>query len=169
LERIMPNDVTVIVGSSGLYHKSDCHHVGRIWIRNLKSYTALESASFCAALDRLSPCQVCNPPHDTDWDNLATQVAVIRRIEDIDIAVMRRRAVTMLDRNFGPDVERRAMKARVLDLSRQDKIPTDVANCLHMICDLRNMAEHGSELTELQTSIARLCWALVEQWSATRT
>lgn len=94
---------------------------------------------------------------------------MIRPTEDIDVAVMKRKAATMVDQIFGPDIERRALKARILDLSRRDRIPTDVANCLHMICDLRNIAEHENEPTELQAMIARLCWALVEKWGATQT
>jgi hypothetical protein len=164
----MSDDESVIVGGSRAYHRADCYYAGRVWKRHWKGYKATESASFCAALDGLSPCESCNPPHDPDWENLAGRLAVVRRIEGIDVAVMRRMAVTMLDRIFGPDGEKRALKARVLDLSRHDRIPTDVANCLHMISDLRNMAEHAGELTELQAMIARPCWLLVKEWSATQ-
>jgi Domain of unknown function (DUF4145) len=165
---MMPDD-EIIVGSSGRYHKVDCHHANRVWKRNRESYTALKSASFEAALDGLSPCGSCNPPYDPYWDNLARDLDVIRRLENIDVVVMRRMAADMLDRRFGSDVPKRSLKARVIELSRQGSIPADVTNCLHMISDLRNMAEHEGELTQLQRLIARLCWALVVKWSATRT
>ena len=110
----------------------------------------------------------CDPPHDPDWDNLAKIFPIVRRTENIDVAVMRRTAVAMLDRLFGRDGENRPLKSRVLDLSRRGEIPTDVANCLHIIGDFRNMAEHKGELTELQVMIARLCWLLVKEWGATQ-
>jgi hypothetical protein len=162
----MPEDVVAVVGSSRLYHKPDCHSASRAW--NPENYMALESASFCAALDGRSPCELCEPPHDPGWEDLARHFALIKRTENIDIAVMRRSAIIMLDHIFGADDDRKALKARVLDLSRSDRIPIDVANSLHMISDLRNMAEHGRPLTELQAPDTRLCWLLVKDWSATR-
>lgn len=112
------------------------------------------------------------PPKEPQRDPQTTSkpTAPARRLNEMvtadDLARWRRGLLRLLDAMEGQSVAREGPAARINRLSREGRIPREIASCMRLVAEMRNVTEYqGKRLSAAETAAAKNSWLAVEAWA----
>lgn len=83
-----------------------------------------------------------------------------------DLARWRRRLLRLLDSLEGVSPSRDGPAGRINRLSRDGRIPREIASCMRLVAEMRNVTEYqGKQLSPLETAAAKNSWLAIEAWA----
>ena len=83
-----------------------------------------------------------------------------------DLARWRRGLLRILDTLDGPSASRESPAARISRLSHQGRIPQEIASCMRLVAEMRNVTEYqGKQLSTPEKAAARNAWLAVGAWA----
>jgi hypothetical protein len=178
----MPSDSEVpfyfgeVIGSALSYHRPSCHIVEQIRRRNYKRLRNWEEAVSLG----LHPCPHCRPPFirkpepdkptfipKPEPGETAPQEAK-SNLTSSQLADLRRGLLRLLD-ELGPRLADENLAQRIQRMSRSNDVPRNVATCMHVIRELRNVSEYEAKTTSLaEIQIIEGAVRVIREWAHER-
>jgi hypothetical protein len=154
-----------VIGSAWSYHRPTCHIVQQIRRRNYKRLRNWEEA---VSLN-LKPCPHCRPPFipkpQFESKETTSQEAKPNQLTSSQLADLRRGLLRLLD-ELGPPLADESLAQRIQRLSRSKVIPRGVAACMHIIRELRNVAEYDAKIiSPAETQIIEGAVRVIREWA----
>ena len=127
----------------------------------------------CAeALDRIISRSAASPPPDKE-PMLSTrsepEVQHHPRREMVtvdDLSHWRRGLLRLLDALDGHSTQREGPTGRINRLSREGRLPREIASCMRLVAEMRNVAEYqGKQLSAVEAAAAKNSWLAIEAWA----
>ena len=83
-----------------------------------------------------------------------------------DLARWRRGLLRLLDVLEGISAPREGLTARISRLSREERLPREIASCMKLVAEMRNVTEYqGKRLSAVESAAAKNSWLAVEAWA----
>ena len=83
-----------------------------------------------------------------------------------DLSRWRRGLLRLLDALDGPATQLEGPTARINRLSRERRLPREIASCMRLVAEMRNVAEYqGKQLSAAERAAAKNSWLAIEAWA----
>ena len=83
-----------------------------------------------------------------------------------DLSRWRRGLLRLLDALEGISAPREGLTARISRLSREERLPREIASCMKLVAEMRNVTEYqGKQLSTAERAAAKNSWVAVEAWA----
>lgn len=142
-----------VIGSALSYHQPTCHIVRQIHWRNYKRLRDWREAVSLG----LNPCPHCRPPFIVQHTQLKKEITKPTEFTPLTaarLADLRRGLLRILDMVEQASRGSDGIAQRIERLSRGGVVPREVAVCMHMIRELRNVAEYDAKTISQSQAVA---------------
>ena len=160
-----------VIGSSYCYHRPTCHIVRLIFRENYKRFRDYKEAQQLF----LKPCSLCRPPFDPSLvrelpppDQDAPESLEPISISAAHLSNRRRglvRLLTQIEQTADHPLPE-AIAAKISRLAHQNLIPRQVAACMRVITEMRNVVEYQAKtLSSAEAAAVEASWVVIRDWA----
>ncbi len=106
--------------------------------------------------------ETARSPHRSTSENCGLEQMVSAE----ELAGWRRSLLRLLDALDAPPGPQEGLAARISRLSHQGKVPREIASCMRLVAEMRNVTEYeGKRLSATESAAAQNAWLAVEAWA----